>query len=230
MATHSLKEFTTVTADRDSGGALFERETDRLLQVNLSGKVWTKMGSMVAYRGDIKFTREGLFEHGLGRLLKRFVSSEGTPLTKAQGKGVLYLADSGKKVTVLKLAGETLFVNGNDVLAFQDGIEWDIKIMRKLTGVFAGGLFNVRLQGNGFIAITTHHDPLTLVVTPEAPVTTDPNTTVAWSGTLSPEFRTDVSLRTFLGRGSGESIQMLFRGQGFVVVQPYEEVALQRGR
>jgi uncharacterized protein (AIM24 family) len=31
-------------------------------------------------------------------------------------------------------------------------------------------------------------------------------------------------VRTFLGRGSGESIQMLFEGDGFVVVQPYEEV------
>jgi uncharacterized protein (AIM24 family) len=219
-----------VTADRQQAAGVFERETDRLLQVNLNGRVWTKMGSMVAYRGSIKFTREGMFEHGLGRFFKRFVSSEGTRLTKAEGKGALYLADNGKKITILQLAGETLFVNGNDVLAFEDGVDWDIKMMRRVTGVLAGGLFNIRLQGNGWIAITTHHDPVTLAVRPDAPVMTDPNTTVAWSGTLSPEFKTDVSLRTFLGRGSGESVQMLFRGHGFVVVQPYEEVYLQRGR
>lgn len=230
MATHTIKEFTTVTADKDRGEGLFERETDRLLQINLNGVVWTKMGSMVAYRGNIKFTREGILEHGLGRLLKRFVSTEGTRLTKAEGKGVLYLADSGKKVTILQLGGETIFVNGNDILAFEAQIEWDVKIMRKVAGMLAGGLFNVRLQGNGFIAITTHHDPLTLVVRPDAPVMTDPNATVAWSGSLAPEFKTDVSLKTFLGRGSGESLQMLFRGQGFVVVQPQEEVYLQRGR
>ena len=76
------------------------------------------------------------------------------------------------------------------------------------------------------VAITSHYDPLTLRVTPDRPVKTDPNATVAWSGSLSPEFRTDVSLRTFLGRGSGESIQMEFRGEGFVVVQPYEEVVM----
>jgi uncharacterized protein (AIM24 family) len=91
----------------------------------------------------------------------------------------------------------------------------------------AGGLFNVRLEGEGLIAITTHYDPLTLLVTPEQPVITDPNATIAWSGNLAPEFRTDISLKTFFGRGSGESIQMLFQGNGFVVIQPFEEVVFQ---
>ena len=93
--------------------------------------------------------------------------------------------------------------------------------------MLAGGLFNVRLQGHGLIAITSHYDPLTLRVTPETPVITDPNATIAWSGNLTPQFRTDVTLKSFFGRGSGESIQMEFNGEGFVVVQPYEENTLQ---
>ena len=123
--------------------------------------------------------------------------------------------------------GETIFVNGNDVLAFQDSISWDIKLMRKIAGMMAGGLFNVRLEGNGLIAITTHYDPMTLVVRPDFPVITDPNATVAWSGSLTPEFRTDIQLKTLFGRGSGESIQMQFEGDGFVVIQPQEEVYYQ---
>ena len=79
------------------------------------------------------------------------------------------------------------------------------------------------------VAITTHYDPLTLMVSPGNPVMTDPNATVAWSGRLAPELRTDVSMKTLLGRGSGESLQMSFRGDGFVVIQPYEEVYLQTG-
>ena len=63
---------------------------------------------------------------------------------------------------------------------------------------------------------------------PDSPVITDPNATVAWSGALTPEFKTDFSLKTFFERGSGESIQMLFEGSGFVVVQPKEEVYYQR--
>jgi uncharacterized protein (AIM24 family) len=79
------------------------------------------------------------------------------------------------------------------------------------------------------LALTTHYDPVTLRVTPQQPVFTDPNATVAWSGNLTPEFKTDVSLKTFLGRGSGESLQMVFRGDGFVVIQPVEEVYMQHG-
>ncbi len=40
------------------------------------------------------------------------------------------------------------------------------------------------------------------------------------------DVKTDVSLKTFLGRGSGESLQMMFNGDGFVVIQPYEEIAI----
>jgi uncharacterized protein (AIM24 family) len=75
------------------------------------------------------------------------------------------------------------------------------------------------------IAITTHYTPITLAVTPERPVYTDPNATVAWSDGLSIDYKTDVNLGTLLGRGSGETFQMAFRGTGFVIVQPYEEIS-----
>ena len=227
MSQYSLEEFVSKTSEKDRGEGFFELESSRMLEVNLSGMVWTKMGSMIAYGGMIKFTREGMLEHGIGKLLKKTLSGEGVRLTKAEGNGHLFLADNGKKVTILDLRNESIFVNGNDLLAFQDSVKWDIKMMRKITRMMAGGLFNIRLVGTGLIAITTHYDPLTLKVTPEEPVITDPNATVAWSGHLMPEFRTDVSLKSFFGRGSGESIQMEFKGDGFVVVHPFEEVYLQ---
>jgi uncharacterized protein (AIM24 family) len=129
-----------------------------------------------------------------------------------------------KKIIILHLQNESIYVNGNDLLSFEPSIKWEIKLMKRIAGMMAGGLFNVRCQGTGMIALTTHYEPLTLKVTPSQPIITDPNATVAWSGNLQPEFQTDISLKTFLGRGSGESIQMKFAGEGFVVVQPYEEV------
>jgi uncharacterized protein (AIM24 family) len=229
MSRYSISEFIATTSDKERDQGVFELESERMLQINLNGQAWTKMGSMIAYRGNIKFTREAILEHGVGKMLKRAVSGEGTRLTKAEGQGALYLADGGKKVSIIELGGETIFVNGNDIMAFEQTISWDIKLMRKIAGMMAGGLFNVRLEGHGLIAITTHYDPMTLRVTPGNPVITDPNATVAWSGSLIPEFKTDISLKTFFGRGSGESIQMLFQGDGFVVVQPCEEVYFQTG-
>ncbi len=230
MPAQTLSEFVTRTAQQDRGQGLFELEHERLLEINLNGPIWTKTGSMVAYLGQIKFTREGILEHGVGTFLKKAFTGEGARLTKAEGAGKLYLADAGKKITVLKLAGESLFVNGNDVLAFEPSLKFNITMMRKVAAMMAGGLFNIRFEGSGTIAITTHYDPITLRVTPQQPVFTDPNATIAWSGALSPDFRTDVSLKTFFGRGSGESLQMVFQGDGFVVIQPYEEVYFQAGQ
>jgi uncharacterized protein (AIM24 family) len=227
MSRFTIDEFVQRTAQRDLNQGEFELESERMLEINLNGMIWTKTGSMIAYRGAVKFTREGLLDRGIGNLLKKAVSGEGAKLTKAEGQGKLYLADSGKKITLLNMRNDTIFVNGNDVLALDDTLKFDIRMMRKVTAMLSGGLFNVEVKGTGMLAITTHYDPLTLMVTPDNPVTTDPNATIAWSGSLQPEFKTDVSLKTFFGRGSGESIQMQFRGSGFVVVQPFEEVYFQ---
>lgn len=225
-ASDSLEDFVKSTSERDRGQGFFEKETERLLEVNLDGRVKMKKGAMVAYQGEIKFTREGTLDQGMGGLLKKAISGEGMQITYADGKGKLYLADAGKKVSIIRLNGESLFVNGNDILAFESSLNHKISMMRKVSAMMSGGLFNVFFSGHGMLAITSHYEPRTLRVRPGQPIFTDPNATVAWSGHLTPEFKTDISLRSFVGRGSGESFQMKFEGDGFVVIQPYEEMVL----
>ncbi|KON69752.1 AIM24 family protein [Peribacillus butanolivorans] len=224
MEKYQINQFVEKTKQQDKGQGLFELETERILEINLEQQIWAKMGTMISYRGNIKFEREGILEHGFGKLFKKAFTGEGASLMKATGSGKLYVADQGKKISILHLNGESISVNGNDLLAFEPSIQWDIKMMRRIAGLLAGGLFNVRLEGKGMVAFTSHYEPLTLMVERGNPVYTDPNATVAWSGDLKPEFVTDVSLKSFFGRGSGESVQMKFEGQGFVVVQPFEEV------
>mgnify|MGYP003462521921 FL=1 len=224
MSKYTIHEFVQNTLELERKKDFFELETDRMLEVNLNGHVWSKMGAMVAYEGEIKFERERMMEHGIGSMFKKAFTGEGTSLMKASGKGKLYLADRGKKIIVLNLQNDDIYVNGNDLLAFEPTIKHEIKLMRKVAGMLAGGLFNVKCSGTGLVAITSHYEPLTLRVTPGKPVYTDPNATIAWSGTLTPNFHTDISFRTMIGRGSGESVQMKFEGTGFVIVQPYEEM------
>ena len=224
MEKFHINEFISKTKQQDKGQGLFELETERILEINLENQIWAKAGSMISYRGNIKFEREGILEHGLGKMFKKAFTGEGASIMKATGQGKLYVADQGKKISILNLADESICINGNDLLAFESRLNWDIKLMRKIAGLLAGGLFNVKVEGTGMVAFTTHYEPLTLLVEPGDAVYTDPNATVAWSGHLTPEFVTDVSLKTFFGRGSGESVQMKFEGSGFVVVQPFEEV------
>ncbi len=229
MSVRTLQEFLASSREKDISSDAFELESPHMLEVRLDGMVWAKAGSMVARKGSVRFTRQGIMEQGLGNLLKKMVSGEGMQLMKVEGQGRVYLADAGKKITLLRLAGESIFVNGNDVLAIEAGVESKITMMRRMAGMMSGGLFNMRLSGNGIVAITSHYEPLTLPVTAQGgPVFTDPNATVAWSGGLTPEVVADITLGTLLGRGSGESIQLKFQGVGWVVVQPYEEVYYQR--
>lgn len=225
MSKFSIEAFVNETKENAQEKDYFELEKPELLEINLNNQaVWTKAGSMVGYVGNINFERQGMLSGGLGNLLKKAISGEGTKLMKAEGTGRLYVADNGKKVRILHLNNESISVNGNDVLAHDQSIKSDIKMLKSIAGVMAGGLFQVKLSGTGHIAITTHGHPLTLLVTPDAPVFTDPNATVAWSGNLTPELKTNVSLKSLIGRGSGEEFQMKFSGNGWVLIQPYEEV------
>jgi uncharacterized protein (AIM24 family) len=220
---HSIADFIAAHADQDRNAGPFEVENRATLQVNLQGTVYAKAGAMVAYRGDVKFSRKGVLEDGVGKLFKKALTGEGMTLMKMEGNGRVYLADKNKRVHVLNLAGESLCVNGNDLLALQSTLEWDIVMLKSVAGALAGGLFNVQISGTGLVAITTHGNPLVLPVTSARPVHTDPQATVAWSGHLQPDMHTDMSLGMLVGRTSGESVQMRFKGDGWVMVQPYEE-------
>ena len=221
----SLSDFVRDTAERDNPGDVFELESHKMLEVKVRGRIWSKLGAMVAYKGNLTFKREGMLEGGIMKALVRAVSSEMEPLAKIEGQGVCYLADQGKEITIVRLTGDGLNVNGNDLLAFEDTVRHDITMHRRISGMASGGLFSVKLHGQGMVAILSHGTPLTLRVTPQTPIFTDPNATVAWSENLQPQLRLDANLRSFLGRGGGETLQMVFQGDGFVVVQPYEEHA-----
>jgi uncharacterized protein (AIM24 family) len=222
---YTLNELIQESAENPNENDFFELEKPAMLEVNLKNqKIMAKAGSMVAYIGNIDFKREGLLSKGLGGLLKKAISGEGTSLMHATGTGKLYLADEGKKVKIIKLQNESVFVNGNDVLALEEGIKNEIKMLKSIAGMMSGGLFQVKLSGTGYIAITTHGEPILLRVTGNQPVYTDPNATVAWSENLTPNIKTNLTFGSFIGRGSGESFQLEFFGEGWVLVQPYEEV------
>jgi uncharacterized protein (AIM24 family) len=97
MGRYSLEDFIQSTGERDLGQGVFELERERLLEVNLNSMVWTKMGSMVAYTGNIKFTREGVLEHGPGKLVKISLTREEVSLQKQKEEENSALRTKGKR-------------------------------------------------------------------------------------------------------------------------------------
>lgn len=219
-----LDEFVSTNAPGEDS-AQFELENSKLLDIAVEESVMTKAGAMVAYEGDLTFTGRSSAEGGLTGFIKEQVTSEGTPVMEVEGQGHVYVADQEKRVQLLSLGDdEAISVNGNDVLAFEGRVDYEIGTIGSVGGASAAGLTNVFLSGPGTVAITTHGDPLVL----EPPVRTDPDATVAWSADVSPSLTTDRSLGDAIGQSSGETYQLAFDGpSGFVVVQPYEETTIQ---
>jgi uncharacterized protein (AIM24 family) len=155
-------------------------------------------------------------------MLKKAVSGEGTSLMKITGTGEVFLADTAQDIHLIKLENDAVTCNGANVLAFDAGIDWDIqKVSGGAAGMMAGGLFNMSLQGNGWVAIISDGPPV-LLNTGDAPTFADPQAAITWSSGVSTSIKTDVKLKNLIGRGSGESLQMSFQGAGWVLVQPSE--------
>ena len=198
----------------------FALQNSKLLKVSLDQiTIQAKAGSMVAYQGDVSFEHAG--SGGMSRMLKKAVSGEGTTLMKMTGTGEVFLADTAQDIHLLYLENDAITVNGQNLLAFDAGIDWDIQRVQGASGMMGGGLFNTALQGTGWVSIISDGPPV-LLNTSDAPTFADPQAAITWSSSLQTSIKTDVKLKNFIGRGSGESIQMAFAGQGWVLVQPSE--------
>lgn len=201
-------------------GESFSLQNNKLLKVELSAvSIQARKGAMVAYQGAVSFEHQG---SGLGRLVKKALTGEGTPLMAVTGTGEVFLADQAQEIHLIKLENDQITCNGRNVLAFDAGIDWDVtRVKGGMSGALAGGLFNITLKGSGWVALCTDGPPLMLDVG-EAPTFADAQAAVCWSSGVTTQMKTDVNLKTLTGRASGETIQIAFNGQGWVLVQPSE--------
>ena len=198
----------------------FALQNSKLLKVSLDQvTIQAKAGSMVAYQGDVSFEHAG--SGGLSRMVKKAVSGEGTTLMKMSGTGEVFLAETAQDIHLLYLENDAITVNGANLLAFDAGIDWDIKKVEGASGFVSGGLFNTALTGSGWVAIVSDGPPV-LLNTGEAPTFADPQAAITWASSVQTSVKTDIKLKNFIGKSSGESIQMSFSGQGWVLVQPSE--------
>jgi uncharacterized protein (AIM24 family) len=198
----------------------FALQNSKLLKVSLDQvTIQAKAGSMVAYQGDVSFEHAG--SGGLSRMVKKAVTGEGTKLMKMAGTGEVFLAETAQDIHLLYLENDAITVNGANLLAFDAGIDWDIKKVEGASGFVSGGLYNTALTGSGWVAIVSDGPPV-LLNTGEAPTFADPQAAITWASSVQTSIKTDIKLKNFIGKSSGESIQMSFAGQGWVLVQPSE--------
>ena len=195
----------------------FALQNHKMLRVRLDGEVMARQGSMVAYQGQMDFAYQGA--GGVGKLLKKAFTGEGVPLMRVAGRGDLFLAEDASEIHLITLEGDSVTVNGRNVLAFDPSLQWDIRRVEGAS-MMAGGLFNTVFTGHGVLAVMSYGPPVVLNV--DAPTYADAQSAIAWSTTLQTSVKTSFSAGSLIGRGSGEAFQLAFAGQGFVIIQASE--------
>jgi uncharacterized protein (AIM24 family) len=154
-------------------------------------------------------------------MAKKAVTGEGAELMKISGSGEVFLADLAQEIQLVKLADEAITVNGANLLAFDADIDWDITKVEGVSGFMGGGLYNTHLSGSGYVAMLPDGPPV-MIELDGTDTFADPQAAITWSEGVTTAVKTDVNLKTFIGRGSGETVQMAFGGNGWVLIQPSE--------
>ena len=193
-------------------------QSDKMLRVALGPEVLAAQGAMVAYQGAMDFSYQG--SKNLSGMLKKAVSGEGGNLMRVTGQGEVFFARAAHNVFLLQLEGDAITVNTRSLLAFDANLGYDIRLIGN-AGILAGGLFNLLVQGQGVVAVSSDGPPMLLDCS-QQPTFVDPQAAVCWSANLQPQVKSTFKMGSLIGRGSGESFQLGFHGPGFVVVQPSE--------
>lgn len=203
----------------------------KLMQVTLHGdRVFSKRGAMIAQKGSITLSPTFLGPGGFMDVGQRAVTGEGFHLMIAQGQGEVLYGHQGLYITIIKLTGETLYVESSSVLAFDERLRTGTMFLGNqggISGLARGamtgqGLFTTTFEGMGEVAILSDGEAIALDVLPHQPLFVDPQAYLGYRGQLTSSIHTDTSWKTFVGQGSGESFQLKFTGSGTVFIQASE--------
>ncbi|PKV88551.1 AIM24 family protein [Streptomyces sp. TLI_146] len=185
----------------------------------VNGEMLARQGAMIAYRGNLQFERRG---QGIGGMLKRAVTGEGLPLMAVKGQGEAWFANEAQNCFIVDIEqGDVLTVNGRNVLCFDASLSYEIKTV-KGSGIAGGGLFNSVFTGWGRLGLVCEGDPLVIPVTAQQPVYVDTDAVVGWTANLSTSLHRSQSIGSMIRGGSGEAVQLMLQGEGYVIVRPSE--------
>ncbi|MGP4049852.1 AIM24 family protein [Streptomyces sp. 2A115] len=185
----------------------------------VNGEMRARQGAMIAYRGNLQFERKS---QGVGGMLKRAVTGEGLPLMTVRGQGEAWFAHEAQNCFIIDIdPGDVFTVNGRNVLCFDASLSYEIKTV-KGAGVTGGGLFNSVFTGQGRLGLVCEGNPLVIPVSPQWPVYVDTDAVVGWTANLQTSLHRSQSVGSMIRGGSGEAVQLMLQGEGYVVVRPSE--------
>ena len=176
-----------------------------LMEVDFSGKVFIKQGTIYSYSGNLTFW------------VKDKRAGARPALVIVTGTGRLILTDHEREITFMQVADEPVFVEPNHLLACEEGLS---PRYVRLGDETAGVVEVVALEGRGMVAMSVASKPLPLTVKPGLPVSVPASSVIMWTGPLVPHVVDDPEIYAVLQRSAGASGRLLrLEGTGRILVE-----------
>ena len=198
-------------APADTGTTLPPRRAEpfrflenNLMEVEFSGKVFIKQGTIYSYGGNLTFWVKDKRPGGQAALVI------------ITGTGKVILHDKDRQITFMRVENETLYVEPSHLLACEETLTPRYIPLGEQTT----GLEVLALDGEGMVALSVASKPLPLAVTPELPVSVPAASIITWSGGLTPHVVEDRQLYDMVlssGKEAGALIRL--EGTGRVLVE-----------
>jgi uncharacterized protein (AIM24 family) len=176
---------------------------NNLLEVDFSGKVFIKQGTIYSYSGNLTFW------------VKEKRPGGQATLVIITGTGRVILTDKDREITLMQLVGETIYVEPAHLLACEEGVSPEYTKL----GAKPDDLDFLALHGRGMVALSVVSKPLSLAVTPEMPVSVPAASVISWSGDLTAKVVEDQQIYEVMLAPGGAGRLLRLEGEGRVLVE-----------
>jgi Flp pilus assembly protein TadD len=169
---------TTPPRERPPGPEVFRFLENNLMEIDFSGKVFIKQGTIYSYSGNLTFWVKDKRPGGVPALVI------------ITGNGKVILTDKGREITFMHVEEETVYVEPTHLLACEETLTPRYVSLAE-TGP---GPEVIALDGRGMVALSVASKPLPLSVTADLPVSVPSTSVITWSGTITPRIVDDRQL------------------------------------
>jgi len=178
-----------------------------LMEVNFSGKVYIKQGTIYSYTGNLTFWVKPQRE-----------DEAVPPLVIVSGTGKLLLTDSQREISVMHVNGEEVLVEPSHLLACEETLTPRYAVIER-DGSITPRLHVLAIEGTGMVALSVRTKPLLLNVSPGYPVNVSSASVISWSGSLVPTIVDDEALAELMLPHVSGAVNLRLEGHGKVMME-----------
>ena len=183
---------------------IFRFLDNNLMEIDFSGKVYLKQGTIYSYSGNLTFW------------VKEKRPGGQPALVIVTGTGRIILTDKDREITFMQVTDEAVYVQPGHLLACEEGLSPRYVAL----GDDGSQIEFLALEGRGMVALSAASKPLPLSVSPGLPVSVPAASVILWSGDVQPHLVEDPQIYEIMlpaGTPAGSLIRL--EGSGRVLVE-----------